>query len=68
MTKHPENHRKSWSRQDVAHLRELARQNTPTRVIGHKMGRTPEAVYAKASDEGISLRPWNQKPYNRRPR
>src|SRR5687768_16210840 len=31
---------KSWSSSDRAALRDLARQNTPTRVIGLKLGRT----------------------------
>jgi hypothetical protein len=35
-------------------------------VIGLKMGRTPDAVQQKASSEGISLKPTNQAPYNRR--
>jgi hypothetical protein len=44
-------------------MRTLARQNTPTRVIGLKLGRTEGAVRTKASDEGISLKPTNQSPY-----
>jgi len=47
-------------------LRELADGNTPTRVIGLKLGRMPDAVAKKASEEDISLRPTNQSPYNRR--
>lgn len=66
MAKPPENHRKDWSAAQVKQLRELAKQNTPTRVIGIKTGRTEDAVYAKASTEGISLKPTNQSPYNRR--
>jgi len=49
-------------------LEHLSDQNTPTRVIGLKLGRTPEAVRSKASDESISLKPTNQSPYNRRKR
>jgi hypothetical protein len=66
MAKRPENHGKDWTKQDVKQLRELAKENTPTRVIGIKMDRTPAAVQSKASDEGISLKPPNQSPYNRR--
>jgi hypothetical protein len=66
MPRKPSNHGQSWSRSDVAELRQLAKQNTPTRVIGLKTGRTPAAVQAKASEEGISLKPPNQSPYNRR--
>lgn len=53
---------------DRATLSRLAAQNTPTRVIGLKLGRTPDAVYAKASELGVSLAPTNQSPYNRRRR
>lgn len=68
MSKSTRNSGKAWTPGDVSKLRELARENTPTRVIGLKIGRTPEAVYKKASDEGIPLRPTNQSPYNRRRR
>ena len=66
MAKTPPNQGKHWSNQDVRQLKTLVGQNTPTRVIGLKMGRSPEAVYAKASNEGVSLKPTNQSPYNRR--
>lgn len=66
MSKSTRNSGKSWSRADVSQLRELAAGNTPTRVIGLKLGRTPDAVYTKASQEDISLAPTNQSPYNRR--
>lgn len=66
MAKEPKNHGKAWSPGDMRMLRELARENTPTRVIGLKMGRTPDAVQQKASSEGVSLKPTNQSPYNRR--
>ena len=66
MTKSTRNSGKSWTPEDRRALRDLARENTPTRVIGLKLGRTPEAVRTKASDQGVSLRPTNQSPYNRR--
>ncbi len=56
---------KPWSSSDVRELVDLAKHNTPTRVIGLKLGRTEAAIYAKASSEGISLKPTNQSPYNR---
>ena len=65
MAKKPSNHHKEWTLADIRQLRQLARANTPTRVIGLKTGRTPAAVQQKASLEGISLRPANQSPYNR---
>lgn len=66
MTKTPKNHVKHWSDEDVDQLRDLARGNTPTRVIGLKLGRTPDAVENKATEEDITLKPPNQTPYNRR--
>lgn len=66
MTKKPANHGKAWSASMDAQLRQLARQNTPTRVIGLKMGRTADSIQSHASHIGVSLKPTNQSPYNRR--
>jgi hypothetical protein len=59
---------RSWTSGEKSQLRALARQNTPTRVVGLKLGRTEEAVRSKASELGVSLKPTKQSPYNRRPR
>ncbi len=66
MPKYTRNTGKEWTRTDVKQLRELARENTPTRVIGLKLGRTENSVRSKASDEGVSLKPTNQSPNNRK--
>lgn len=66
MPKYTRNTGKAWSNSDESRLSKLASQNTPTRVIGLKLGRTEGAVYNKASDLGVSLKPANQSPYNRR--
>jgi hypothetical protein len=66
MTKSTRNTGKQWTRAEVTELRQLAKQNTPTRVIGLKLGRTENAVRTKASDENISLKPTNQPPYGTR--
>ena len=66
MPKYTRNTGKEWTARDEKQLRELARQNTPTRVIGLKLGRTENSVRSKASSKRISLRPTNQSPYNRR--
>ena len=66
MAKSTRNSGKPWTRGEVSKLRDLARQNTPTRVIGLKLGRPEGGVYSKAAREGISLKPTNQAPYNRR--
>lgn len=51
---------KAWSTGDVRDLRQLARENTPTRVIGLKLGRTEDAVRSKATEKQVSLKPTNQ--------
>ncbi|WFU57681.1 hypothetical protein QA639_09265 [Bradyrhizobium pachyrhizi] len=49
--------REPWTDKEVKQLRSLAKANTPTGVISLKMHRPRE---------GISLRPVNRSPYNRR--
>jgi hypothetical protein len=66
MAKYNRNSGKPWTLQEVRQLRELAGDNTPTRVIGLKLGRTEDAVRTRASDENISLKPTNQSPYGSR--
>lgn len=65
MAKQPENAGKAWTKADVDALKKLAKENTPTRVIGLKLGRSEDSIYAKAAEEKISLKPTNQSPYNR---
>jgi hypothetical protein len=67
MAKTPANSGKPWTPQDVAQLKKLAQGNTPTRVIGLKLERTPGAISNEASKQNISLKPTNQSPYNRKP-
>lgn len=66
MSKSTRNTGKPWTPTEVKQLAKLASENTPTRVIGLKLGRTPDAVYSKASAENVSLKPTNQAPYNRK--
>lgn len=66
VTKSTRNTGKPWTKDDVRQLKELAKKNTPTRVIALKLGRTENAVRSKAQAEGVSLKPTNQSPYNRR--
>lgn len=63
MSKSTRNSGKTWKPTDVTQLRQLAKGNTPTRVIGLKLGRTEDAVRTKAAEKGISLKPTNQSPY-----
>ena len=55
-----------WDAMEVKELKSLAKQNTPTGVISLKLKRPPTAIRSKAQREGISLRPTNRSPYNRR--
>ena len=65
MAKYDRNSGKQWTSDTERQLKQLARENTPTRVIGLILGRTEDAVRSKASDLGVSLKPTNQSPYNR---
>jgi len=67
MAKYNRNSGKPWTTSDKAQLADLAKKNTPTRVIGLKIGRTEDAVRTKASELGVPLKPTNQSPYNRKP-
>jgi len=62
MSKSTRNSGRAWTPSQVKSLRTLARGNTPTRVIGLKLGRSPGAVYSKASQKNITLKPSNQSP------
>ncbi len=66
MPKSTRNTGKHWTPGEVKQMRTLAKGNTPTRVIGLKLGRTPAGVSSKASQKKISLKPTNQSPYSRR--
>lgn len=63
MAKKPPNSGKPWTPAAEKQLKELAKGNTPTRLIALKMGRTPAAVSSHASEQGVSLKPTNQSPY-----
>jgi hypothetical protein len=56
---------RTWSPADERALRDLARGNTPTRVVGLKLGRTEDAIRSKAHEIGVSLKPTHQSPSNR---
>lgn len=65
MSNWPSNFNKPWTADDVTLLRKLIAENTPTRVIGLKLGRSEDAIYAKAAELGYTVKPTNQSPYNR---
>lgn len=68
MPKYTRNSGKRWTGVEIKSMAGLANQNTPTRVIGLKLGRTEGAVRTKASESGISLKPTNQSPYGTKKR
>ena len=56
---------KAWTGADERKLRSLAKENTPTRVIGLLLGRTENAIYNRASSLDVNLKPVNQSPYGK---
>lgn len=65
MTKKPKTHENHWAKPEIKQLKDLSKGNTPTGIIAYKLGRTEDAIRAKASDENISLKPTNQSLYDR---
>lgn len=63
MAKKPSNSGKQWTDNEVKQLKQLVKENTPTRVMGLKLDRSEDSIRAKASKEKISLKPVNQSPY-----
>ena len=63
MSKSTRNSGKAWTTTQKAQLRSLARGNTPTRVIGLKLGRTEASIRSQAAKQATSLKPTNQSPY-----
>lgn len=62
----PVNQGKAWTSAQETKLKQLARGNTPSRLIAYKLGRSAAAIQAKAQDLNVSLKPINKSPYNRR--
>lgn len=55
-----------WTAEELRELKTLARRNTPTGVLSLKLQRPVAAIRSKAQREGVSLKPTNRSPYNRR--
>lgn len=66
MSKSTSNTGKRWTPTEEKKIVEFAKKNTPTRVIGLKLKRSEEAIRSKAQELKVSLKPTNQKPYNRK--
>lgn len=48
---------REWTNADVQKLKQMARNNTDTDDIAKSLGRTKSAVYNKASEVDVSLKP-----------
>lgn len=66
MPKYNRNTGEPWTDEEVKKLKELIKGNTPTRIIGLKLGRTEDAVYDKCKKLKVSLKPVNRSPYGSR--
>jgi len=66
LAKTPKNHNKPWTPMQVKKLEQMAARR-PVGIIAYELGRTTDAVRAKANEEGFSMKPPERKPYNRRP-
>lgn len=60
------NQGKKWTDIDVISLNKLINRNTPTGIIGLKLGRTEVAIRAKVNSLNLSLAPTNKPPYDRK--
>jgi hypothetical protein len=61
-TKSTRNHETDWTAANVRELKTLIKENTPTRVIGLKLGRTETSIRDKVRELGLSLMPINRSP------
>lgn len=64
--KAPKNKRKAWTDEEVKKLQHLVDKNTPTGLIAYNLGRTESSIQNKASSLGISLKPTNKPPYDKK--
>jgi hypothetical protein len=61
-TKSTRHHEEAWNAAATRDLRGMIKENTPTRVIGLKLGRTEAAIRDKVRELGLSLKPINRSP------
>lgn len=62
--KAPAQHRASWSKQDVATLKKMAKRR-PVGIIAYELGRTEAAIRNKVRTLGLSMKPPERSPYGR---
>jgi hypothetical protein len=63
MSKRPLRDGTRWTPKEEKLLKTLAKQNTPTRLMGHKLQRTEASIRNKAQELKLSLKPTNRSPY-----
>jgi hypothetical protein len=61
-TRSTRHHAEEWTAANVRELKSLIKENTPTRVIALKLGRTETSIRDKVGELGLSLKPANQSP------
>jgi hypothetical protein len=49
------NHGTAWTREEVKALRQLAKENAPTRVIGIKLGRSEASIQGRHTRFSIQV-------------
>lgn len=64
LKKYIRNSGQGWTKEDVSNLAKYIKENTPTRVIGLKLGRSVSAIRSKAKSLELSLKPYNRSPYS----
>lgn len=57
---------KQWTSKDIKQMKKLLKGNTPTGLVADALGRTKNSIYSKTRELGISTKPVNKSPYNRR--
>jgi hypothetical protein len=63
--KPPKKHGSSWTPEEVEIIRQMVKANISGPEIGAKLGRTEDAIYAKAAQENILLRPRRRRHFIR---
>jgi hypothetical protein len=63
MNKRPLRDGARWTPKEEKQLKTLAKQNTPTRLMGFKLQRTEASIRNKAQSLNLSLKPTNKSPY-----
>jgi hypothetical protein len=55
MAYQPRKHRHRWTSRDVRRMRQMAHSNMPIHLIAIRMGRSQDAIRAKAAEAGLAV-------------